>query len=71
MTLAYGAYRASRPDLYAQAVQLLGGVTVFDFDGAAAAESYGRIRDDLEGTGQHLVDPDLRMRPSRSSTRNW
>lgn len=58
--LAYGAHKAARPDLYARASQLLGGVGVFDFD-TAAAETYGRIRADLEAGGQRLADPDLRI----------
>lgn len=58
--LAYGAHKAGRPDLYARATKLLGGVSVFGFD-TAAAEHYGRIRADLEAAGQRMADPDLRI----------
>lgn len=58
--LVYGAHKAARPDLYTRASQLLDGVTVFDFD-RAAAEQYGRVRAELETTGQRLADPDLRI----------
>lgn len=58
--LAYGAFRAGRPDLYERAVTLLAGTRVLPFDGEAAVH-YGRIRDDLERQGQRLDDPGLRI----------
>lgn len=58
--LAYGANRIDRPDLYARAVDLLSGARVLPFD-QEAAEHYGRIRSDLEGQGERLADPDLRI----------
>lgn len=58
--LAYGAYKAGRPELYQRAAGLLKGVYVLDFD-HRAAEQYGRVRADLERAGRRLADPDLRI----------
>lgn len=58
--LAYGAAKASRPQLYEQAKRLLDGVVVLDFD-TASAEAYGRLRARLESLGRPLADPDLRI----------
>lgn len=58
--LAYGAYRAGRPELYKRSQRLLSGVRMLPFD-QNAAERYGRLRSDLERQGLRLADPDLRI----------
>jgi len=58
--IAYGARKAGKPALYDRALGLLRGVTILDFD-RAAAERYGEIRLALERAGVGLADPDLRI----------
>ena len=58
--LGFGAEKARRPDLLAQALRALAGVQVLPFDGRAGL-AYGRTRAALERQGRRLADPDLRI----------
>lgn len=58
--LRHGAAKAGRPELYVRALQLLAGISSFDFD-RSAAEAYGDLRATLERAGKPLADPDLRI----------
>lgn len=58
--LAYGAHKVGRLELYERALVLLGQTRILPFD-RLAAETYGRLRSELERAGTRLADPDLRI----------
>jgi tRNA(fMet)-specific endonuclease VapC len=59
--LVYGAVRRGSPALSHRVRELIeSAVTVLPFD-RRAAESYGRLRADLERRGRRLDEPDLRI----------
>jgi tRNA(fMet)-specific endonuclease VapC len=59
--IAYGVAKRADPRLAARAEQLLSrGLRVFPFD-APAARVYGSLRATLEGLGEPLAEPDLRI----------
>jgi tRNA(fMet)-specific endonuclease VapC len=58
--LIYGAARRGSPGLESKVEALVATLPVISFD-AAAAYRYGTLRAELEGAGQRLDDPDLRI----------
>lgn len=60
--MVYGAYRSDRPDHFLRQLQerLWPNIRVVPFN-RAAAETYGRLRAQLEEAGTPLAEPDLRI----------
>jgi predicted nucleic acid-binding protein len=60
--MVYGAYRSDRHEHFLRLLEerLWPNVQILPFD-RAAAETYGRIRADLERAGTPLAEPDLRI----------
>lgn len=60
--MVYGAYRSDRPDYFLNLLRdrVWPNVSVLPFD-TPAAETYGRMRAELEEAGTPLAEPDLRI----------
>ena len=60
--MVYGAYRSDRPDHFLRQLEerLWRNIRILPFN-RAAAETYGRVRAQLEGAGTPLAEPDLRI----------
>lgn len=60
--MVYGAYRSDRPDHFLRQLEerLWPNIRILPFD-RTAAETYGRLRAQLEEAGVPLAEPDLRI----------
>ena len=60
--MVYGAYRSDRPDHFLRQLEerLWPNIRILPFN-RAAAETYGRLRAQLEEAGTPLAEPDLRI----------
>ena len=60
--MVYGAYRSDRPDQFLRQLEerLWPNIRILPFN-RAAAETYGRLRAQLEEAGTPLAEPDLRI----------
>jgi len=60
--MVYGAYRSDRPDHFLRQLEerLWPNIRILPFN-RAAAETYGRLRAQLEEAGAPLAEPDLRI----------
>lgn len=60
--MVYGAYRSDRPDHFLRQLEerLWPNIRILPFN-RAAAETYGRLRAELEEAGTPLAEPDLRI----------
>ncbi len=60
--MVYGAYRSDRPDHFLRQLEerLWPNIRILPFN-RAAAETYGRVRAQLEEAGTPLAEPDLRI----------
>ena len=60
--MVYGAYRSDRPDQFLRQLEerLWPNIRILPFN-RAAAETYGRLRAQLEEAGAPLAEPDLRI----------
>ena len=60
--MVYGAYRSDRPDYFLRQLEerLWPNIRILPFN-RAAAETYGRLRAQLEEAGTPLAEPDLRI----------